>query len=469
MNNPRFTQFCCLPHGLFWRVFFTIGVAVLISAVMSFGLFYMSAARNIERVFAQDYTGLVAQVREALDNDTLIELQSRFQSEKHAMLVVLEGREALGTRPPPWVMKKIRRNHERRPRSDSNKKPPRKDRDDDQEEERERRDFELMQTRLHHDGRNYRVIILPTVNAIRESAKPLAILLFLAMLVGASSIIAWMFSRPLRSVQSTARQLSTGDMSARVPDKITQRRDSIGELGSDFNHMAGRIQHLLEAQQQLLRDVSHELRTPLARMQVALVLSQDNPEKAGTHLNRIESEIDRLNDLIGSILSLSKVESGATTLDETSFDFAQLLQQITQDAEFEFSDRRITADIECPNIDFFGDREQLRSGLENIVRNAMRYSPDKGTIEIQLQHGAEEIHLRIRDHGPGVEDEQLPRLFEAFYRAERARSAEQTGGHGVGLAIARSIVALHGGKIAAENATGGGLEVSIHLPKSRLR
>ena len=96
----------CLPHGLFWRVFLTIGVAVLISAVMSFGLFYMSASRNLERVFAQDYTGLTSQVREALDSDSLIELQSSFKIEKHAMLVVLEGKQALGTRPPPWLMDK---------------------------------------------------------------------------------------------------------------------------------------------------------------------------------------------------------------------------------------------------------------------------------------------------------------------------------------------------------------------------
>ena len=451
----------CLPHGLFWRVFLTIGVAVLISAFMSFGLFYMSAARNLERVFAQDYTGLTSQVREALDNDSLIELQSSFKIEKHAMLVVLEGRQALGTRPPPWVMDKLRRNHKR--------SKPRDDNHDEKRDDRDSRDFELMQTRLQHGGQNYRIIILPTPSAIRESARPLAILLFLAMLTLASTLIAWMFSRPIRKVQSAARQLSTGDTSARVPESISLRRDSIGELGSDFNHMAGRIQHLLDAQQQLLRDVSHELRTPLARMQVALVLAEDNPDKAAAHLSRIESEIGRLNTLIGSILSLSKVESGAAQLDESTFGIDQLLKQVAADAEFEFASRSISAQIESSATQFFGDREQLRSSLENIVRNAMRYAPDNSSISLGLEKAPAGIKICIRDHGPGVSPEQLPRLFEAFFRAERARSASDTGGHGVGLAIARSIVSLHGGSIAADNAEGGGLEVTITLPTSRLR
>lgn len=451
----------CLPHGLFWRVFLTIGVAVLISAFMSFGLFYMSAARNLERVFAQDYTGLTSQVREALDNDSLIELQSSFKIEKHAMLVVLEGRQALGTRPPPWVIDKLRRNHKR--------SKPRDDNHDEKRDDRDSRDFELMQTRLQHGGQNYRIIILPTPSAIRESARPLAILLFLAMLTLASTLIAWMFSRPIRKVQSAARQLSTGDTSARVPESISLRRDSIGELGSDFNHMAGRIQHLLDAQQQLLRDVSHELRTPLARMQVALVLAEDNPDKAAAHLSRIESEIGRLNTLIGSILSLSKVESGAAQLDESTFGIDQLLKQVAADAEFEFASRSISAQIESSATQFFGDREQLRSSLENIVRNAMRYAPDNSSISLGLEKAPAGIKICIRDHGPGVSPEQLPRLFEAFFRAERARSASDTGGHGVGLAIARSIVSLHGGSITADNAEGGGLEVTITLPTSRLR
>lgn len=461
------------PHGLFWRVFFTIGVAVLISALMTFGLFYISTARNIERVFAQDYTGLTAQVRDALDNDTLIELQSTFSAEKHAMLVVLEGKEVLGTRPPGWVMEKLRRTQKRQKArmKDQSKKSDR-DKDDDRDNRRDDRDpgdFELMQTRLSHGDRNYRIIILPTPGAIRESAKPLAIVLFLAMLTAASALIAWMFSRPLREVQSAARQLSTGDTSARVSDSIVSRKDSIGELGGDFNHMAERIQHLLDAQQQLLRDVSHELRTPLARMQVALVLAEDMPDKAATHLSRIETEIERLNTLIGSILSLSKVESGAAQLDETSFSFDKLLEQITTDAEFEFASRSVTAQVDCPPVKVHGDREQLRSGLENIVRNAMRYSPDNSEISLKVESSKSAFKLSIRDYGPGVSEEKLPRLFEAFYRAESARSASKTGGHGVGLAIARSIVSLHGGSISAANADGGGLEVNITLPTTRIR
>ncbi len=453
-----------LPHGLFWLVFLSIAAAVALSALMSFGLFYASYSRNLERVFAQDYTGLTSQVRQALDDSTLIELQNTFQEEKHAMLVVLEGRQPLGIRPPHWVMTKLHRKT-----GPKNDRPPRRDKDEAKDRDREHRDFELMQTRLQHQGRAYRIIILPTPDAIRSTAKPLIMVVFILILALCSSVIAWTLTKPIRILQTAARQLSTGDMAARVPDKVSSRRDSIGDLGSDFNHMAGRIQQLLSAQQQLLRDVSHELRTPLARMQVALVLAEDKPETAANQLSRIDTEIDRLNTLIGSILSLSKVESGAAKLDESEFGLDTLLQQVAQDAEFEFSDRGITVAIDSPAQRFYGDREQLRSALENIVRNAMRYGGDSGQIELSMRRTGNTISISVRDHGPGVAQDHLQRLFEAFYRAESARSAQKHGGHGVGLAISRSITVLHGGQISAENAQGGGLLVRIELPISRLR
>lgn len=431
---------------------------------MSFGLFYASYSRNLERVFAQDYTGLSGQVRQALDDSTLIELQNTFKEEKHAMLVVLEGRQPLGIRPPLWVMAKLHRKT-----SLQKDHPPRREGDSTKDRDREHRDFELMQTRLQHQGSSYRVIILPTPDAIRSTTKPIIMVVFILILALCSSVIAWTLTKPIRILQSAARQLSTGDLSARVPLKVSSRRDSIGDLGSDFNHMAQRIQQLLNAQQQLLRDVSHELRTPLARMQVALVLAEDKPETASNQLARIDTEIDRLNTLIGSILSLSKVESGAAKLHESEFSLHTLLKQVAQDAEFEFSDRGITVAIDSSAQRFYGDREQLRSALENIVRNAMRYGGGSGQIELSMRTQEDKVSIRVRDHGPGVAEDQLQRLFEAFYRAESSRSAQKSGGHGVGLAISRSITTLHGGKIRAENAIGGGLLVLMELPSTRLR
>ncbi len=463
MNTPAKKIFAYWPRGLFWRVFITIVIAVAISAFTTFGLFHVSAERHLERVFAQDYTGLSDQIKQALDDDKLIELQSEFKEEKHATLVVFEGRQPLGTRPRPWLADKLTRNN-------SNKrKGKERERDRDQNRDRDARDFELMQTRLHHKGREYRVIIVPNTSDIREVARPLGILSFIAMLVIASSTIAWMFSRPLREVQSAARLLSTGDTTARVSAKVARRNDSIGELGSDFNHMAGRIQLLLDAQQQLLRDVSHELRTPLARMQVALVLAQDNPGSSIKHLDRMETEIERLDDLIGNILSLSKVESGTTQLEESEFELCELIEQVAQDAEFEYSSKGTKVSIDCAITHLYGDRDRLHSAMENIVRNAMRYSKTDGTVNMSVTTRSNDTTITIRDHGPGVSEDQLSSLFKAFYRTESARSAEKTGGHGVGLAIARSIVSLHGGTIVARNAQGGGLEISIKLPATRQR
>lgn len=458
MSRVRGRKWHFVPRGLFWRVFIAIGVAVLIAAVVSFALFFISSSRNIERIYAQDYTGLSAQVRDAIDNNTMEALQTRFKAEKRANLVVLDGRRPIGKKPPSWVMKKIHRESNRA-----------RNRNNDDNNRRDLHDFEPMQTRLAHNDKTYRLLILPSQDSLQDTVKPLAVLALIAALTLASSVIAWMFSRPLRQVQSAARQLSTGDTSARVPDSVALRRDSIGELGSDFNHMAGRIQHLLDAQLQLLRDVSHELRTPLARMQVALVLAQDSPEKMDSHLSRIDTEIERLNKLIGSILSLSKVESGAVAPNEASFDFRLLLSQIAEDAEFEFANRAIRATVQCEEISFFGDQQQLCSAIENIVRNAMRYSEDGAEVKLQVSREQDGLRLSVRDHGPGVPEEHLPRLFEAFYRVESARGAQSSGGHGVGLAITRSIVVLHNGSISAENAPGGGLQVNILLPSSRLR
>lgn len=441
------------PRGLFWRVFFTIGIAVLISALCSLGLFSISSQRHLERVFAQDYTGLSAQVRQALDDGTLIELQTEFNDQKHAMLVVIEGRQPLGKRPPAWIMKKLRR-----------KPSDRRDRNDHHGPI----DFELMQSRLEHRGKRYRIIILPLPNDIRDTARPFGILTFITMLTLTSSLIAWMFSKPLRAVQSAARQLSTGDTTARVSDRVARRRDSIGELGTDFNMMAERIQQLLDAQQQLLRDVSHELRTPLARMQVALVLAQDNPASTSKQLTRIDSEIARLDQLIGSILSLCKVGSGAVALDEEQVDLIELLTQLAKDAEFEFAQAGITVRVQGNATNLHADRQQLHSALENIVRNAMRFSPNNSHIDLKVEQQAEALLIQVSDQGPGVEPSQLEHLFEPFYRVEKARSAQKTGGHGVGLAIARSIILLHGGDISASNGATNGLEVSITLPLSRL-
>jgi len=461
MSPARQRNWRFVPRGLFWRVFLAIGVAVLIAATVSFGLFFISSGHNLQRVYGQDYSNLSTQVRQALDEDSMKELQMQFKEEKGATLVVLEGKRAIGKKPPSWVYKKLLRDK---------KRPPKRNKDDDGDDRRrDSHDFEPMQTRLVHNGSIYRIIILPSQDSLIDIVRPLVVLALIAALTLASSVIAWMFSRPLRKVQSAARQLSTGDTSARVPDSVALRRDSIGELGSDFNHMAGRIQHLLDAQLQLLRDVSHELRTPLARMQVALVLAQDSPDKVGSHLTRIEIEIERLDNLIGSILSLSKVESGAATLNESSFDFRLLLTEIAEDAEFEFANRSISAKVDCEDLTLFGDQQQLCSAIENIVRNAMRYSDDGGEVVLAARRSQDTLELSVRDYGPGVEEEQLPRLFEAFYRAESARSAHSNGGHGVGLAITRSIVALHNGSIRAENANGGGLRIVIKLPTSRLR
>ncbi len=271
--------------------------------------------------------------------------------------------------------------------------------------------------------------------------------------------LAFHLSRPVRKLQQAVERFGQGDLSARVN---SHRRDELGELARTFDRMADRTEMLLNAERRLLLDISHELRSPLARLGVAVELARSGADLE-TNLNRIQKESDRLNELVGQLLQVTRAEGDPSLLHREPVRLDEMVQQLVEDSRIEAQahgcelqyERSQPATVE-------GDPELLRRAVENVIRNAIRYAPSQTAVEVSLARNNGKVLVDVRDRGPGVPEEALPRLFDAFYRVEpdRARSG---GGAGLGLSIARRAIELHKGAIRARNAQPG-LEVEMEFP-----
>ncbi|MDE1161588.1 MAG: ATP-binding protein [Acidobacteriaceae bacterium] len=290
-------------------------------------------------------------------------------------------------------------------------------------------------------------------------------------------IFAYALSRPVRSLSKAFKQFAGGDLSARLP--VGRRSQNIlggadvRSLMLDFNHMAGRISSLIAAQKMLVRDLSHELRSPLARLRLALEMAREEAAQPSIYSDKMEAEAERVNDLIGQMLTLSLMESTAGITDKEMVDVTDLTESLLPDLEFEATVRGCTVSlIKSPEDHFVeGNTELLRRAIENVARNAIRYTAPASQITVKIFKsglaGKEAfIHIEISDEGPGIPEESLPLIFGAFYRTDAARG-DSTGGFGVGLSIAERAVHLHGGAITAKNRQGRGLSVSIQLPAAQ--
>jgi two-component system sensor histidine kinase CpxA len=286
-------------------------------------------------------------------------------------------------------------------------------------------------------------------------------------------LLSWSLTTPVTRLRKAAQSLAAGDLGARTGVSSNGRGDELTELMRDFDRMADRIEGLVDSQSRLLKDVSHELRSPLARLSVALGLARqratsENAAELNGSLNRIELETDRLNRLIQRLLTISRLESGTDGLRRTTFSLREMVEQVTHDADYETPGRgcRLLADAK-DEFPVEGDPDLLRSAVENVVRNATRYTAEGTKVDVRLERqpaaGGEEILIRVLDSGPGVPSEALQKIFEPFYRLDDARN-QQTGGAGLGLSIADRAIKLHGGQLHASNRREGGLEVEIRIP-----
>lgn len=333
------------------------------------------------------------------------------------------------------------------------------------------KDEKLIAVPIKNDEESFTVVVKNPPMTYRMSFRDLsgfaAFKLISIVIISAiaSYILSNYITTPIWRIRSAAGRLASGDLKVRVRPIVGRRQDELADLASDFDSMAERIEELLRNQKQLIADISHELRSPLARLSVALDLCrQEDGETNQQYLDRIELEIARLNELIGQLLSLSRLESGLSQLEKIPVDLAALVKEIGNDANFEAKIRGCEVKISTPDsVLIHAVPELLQRAVENVVRNAIRHTNHGTAVEIQLTDENESVVLSVRDHGPGLSDESdLLNIFQPFFRVDQSRD-RKSGGVGLGLAIAERAILIHGGTITATNATDGGLIVVITL------
>ena len=290
-------------------------------------------------------------------------------------------------------------------------------------------------------------------------------------------VLAVLVAFPIRRLRTAARAIAMGNLETRVHwgpvlERVFGRKnqDDVARLVRDFNHMAERLQAITESQRLLLRDVSHELRSPLTRLGMGLGLArrEATESKMTEHLDRIEIEAKRLNELIGQILSLSYLETIQEMQPSANVSLREIVRELLPAMEYEAS--QSGSAVKAAKLDdcgVVGDGELLRSAIENILRNAIRYVPYGGAVQVETlvaeREGEARSIVRICDDGPGIPEEELSSVLVPFYRGKDSKQWQQ-GGFGIGLAIAQRAAVAHGGSIHLENRAEGGLMVEMRFP-----
>jgi two-component system OmpR family sensor kinase len=316
------------------------------------------------------------------------------------------------------------------------------------------------------DGTGYRVSYYPQRGGRNRGIFGIPIEVVIVVVVGGlgfSAILAWYLTQPIQRMQAGFGRLAQGNFATRLGPAMGRRRDEIADLAHDFDKMAVRLEELVAARDRLLADVSHELRTPLARLNLAIGLARQDPSKQATSLDRISSEAAKLDEMVGELLTLAKLESSQSR-SEDYFDFAEIVRAVVQDAGFEAAAKRVEVllDIEPDDESFEwitrGSGRLVSRAIENIVRNAVRYSSEGGKVIAKLRRDGNQFNLKVTDEGPGLPEDAMMSLFMPF-----GMSADGFG-FGLGLAIAQRAMAVHGGSISARNLKPKGLEMAVTLP-----
>jgi two-component system, OmpR family, sensor kinase len=292
---------------------------------------------------------------------------------------------------------------------------------------------------------------------------PHAILGTLIGILVFSGLLTFYLTAPISRIRAGFGRLASGDLKVRLGSDWLRRRDEIGDLASDFNKMATRLEELMMSRDRLLADISHELRSPLARLHLAIALARQSPDRALQSLERIGCEADKLEEMVSELLALSKLESGARTADQYFF-VSEVTTLVVDDARFEAQEKGVTIDFLTDGRHsealVVGSGKLISRAIENIVRNGLRFSRRGETITVELDSTVAGTTLYIRDQGPGVKAEQLASLFEPFVQADPANGQ----GYGLGLAIAKRAIIAHGGTIKAVNGATEGLTIILWLP-----
>ena len=328
---------------------------------------------------------------------------------------------------------------------------------------------------LQYDGYLYLSVARTELHNVLDNEHrwlvPLIVVLVVTLLC---FLLVWNLTRPIRRLRSTVRQLGRGNFDVSGLQADLRRHDEIGTLARDVADMAAALQRLLHSHQQLLRDVSHELRSPLTRLQIALGIARkkDTAQTLAAEHQRIERAVEQVDGLISEILDLARLrQANSSTLKTETLSVAAQMESWLQDAALEISHKSLSLETYLPAPDIRASWEWMlvERAFDNLLRNAIRFSPADSVLRVGAAQRGDEIELWVADSGPGVAEEDLQRIFDAFVQVDTARShthsrSQSSGGYGIGLALVKRIVELHDGKITAENIHPG-LRVTMRLPK----
>ncbi|AXS40087.1 HAMP domain-containing sensor histidine kinase [Breoghania sp. L-A4] len=291
---------------------------------------------------------------------------------------------------------------------------------------------------------------------------------WLSALLAAAIAAFWLAQylvRPVGYLRSGLSALARGRFDMRIGDKMNGRKDEVAALAYDFDTSAARLEQLHKTQQRLFHDVSHELRSPLSRLQAAVGVLQQNPAKLDVVMERMVREVERIDGLIDEILTLARLVDGSRdAIELQTLDVIELLNDIVADAAFEAQARKIAVTHQgAQSFVAQVNGELIYRALENVIRNAVKYTSDRAKVSIRSQVKDDRLHILVVDEGPGVAESDLERIFQPFSRGE---DANVLNGYGLGLAITKHAIERHGGAISATNADGAGLAVAMDIARS---
>lgn len=322
------------------------------------------------------------------------------------------------------------------------------------------------------DGTVYTVLFTPRRPSIFGALSlPGISLTILGIALVISALASWWLAEhltaPIRRIQAGARSLTLENLDVRVSAGLEDRKDELAVLARDFDAMADQLRASRSAVTRLLRDISHELRSPLARMRVALGLARQPSADLSRQHDRLEREVERLDSMIGQVLKLARLNGTEAMFSKESFELDDVIEELVHDANFEGAVKDCKVNVRgSAHAAVLGNRELLRSAIENVLRNAVRYSPQASAVEVAIERAPGGLEIAIRDSGPGVPTADLERIFEPFYRVAESRDRD-SGGEGIGLAITSQVMKAHGGNARAANRPGG-FEIRLSLPATAL-
>ncbi len=318
---------------------------------------------------------------------------------------------------------------------------------------------------VQRDGACYRIAVPDLTSFSYKDLAPLipwfTILVSSTLSAGA---LARYLVRPVVHLRDGLSALAHGRFEVRIGDKMGGRKDEVTALAHDFDSTAARLQELQEAQQRLFHDVSHELRSPLSRLQAVVGVLRQSPAKLSAMLDRIDREVERLDELVGEVLTLARLTArSASPLKTQNLDVIELLNEILGDAAFEAEAKDISITSDVAGV-FLAEveGELIYRALENVLRNAVKHTAEHSHISVSCEPTSDLLKICVTDQGPGVRRDELERIFQPF---SRGSDAMPKGGYGLGLAITRQAVERHGGRVYAFLPPNGGLAVTLEIPR----